>query len=196
MKRWDVINRLIKKNGYNRYLEIGFGDGDTFNLIKIDDKTGVDPDPDPSCDYEISSEEFFSYAKENDLGKFDIIFIDGNHNSSFVRNDVMSALDMLSENGAIVMHDCNPTTEKMQRTDILVTDFWTGDVWKVFAEYRILRDDLYMYVVDTDFGCGVIQFGKQEKCDAEISDLTYEYFSKNKNKLMNIISVDKFKEVC
>lgn len=193
MKRWDIINKIIKENDYKTYLEIGYGNGDNFNQIEIENKTGVDPEPDPSCDYRMSSDDFFKTAKTNNLGPYDIIFIDGNHNSAFVRNDVNSALEFLKPNGTIVMHDCNPTTEKMQRCDILVTDFWTGDVWKVFAENRINRDDLEMFVVDTDFGCGVIQFGKQEKHPYEVANLTYDYFDKNKKELMNLITVEEFK---
>jgi hypothetical protein len=195
MKRWDIINALIKKNNYKNYLEIGYGNGDNFKLIDIDTKTGVDPNPEGHVDYRLNSDAFFNIAKQNNLGPYDIIFIDGNHNSAIVRNDLKSSLEFLSDNGTIVMHDCNPTTEKMQRCDILVTDFWTGDVWKVFAEYRINRTDLKMFVVDTDFGCGVIQFGNQETYKSETTDLSYDYFDKNKKQLMNLITIEEFKQL-
>lgn len=193
MKRWDVINCLVKKNKYKSYLEIGYGNGETFHQINIEKKTGVDIKG--SAEYVMSSEDFLSFAKKEDFS-YDIIFIDGNHNYGFAKKDVQQSLDILNEGGTIVMHDCNPVTEKMQRTDILVTDFWTGDVWKVFAELRILRDNLEMYVVDTDYGCGVIQFGQQEKYNANIEDLTYAYFDKNKKDLMNLVPVEKFKDLC
>jgi len=191
MKRWDVINFLIKKNNYKNYLEIGYGDGDNFRLIKIENKTGVDPQPKGDCTYKLTSDEFFKLAKEKKLGPYDIIFIDGNHISSFVRNDVKSSLEFLSENGTIVMHDCNPTTEEMQRIDVKISGPWTGDVWKVFSEYRINRDDLTMFVIDTDYGCGIIQLGKQTK--ANKVELTYNYFEKHKKELLNLITVEEFK---
>jgi hypothetical protein len=43
MKRFDIINALIKKNNYKTYLEIGVRDKECFNQIIIDDKKGCDP---------------------------------------------------------------------------------------------------------------------------------------------------------
>jgi SAM-dependent methyltransferase len=54
----------------------------------------------------ISSNEYFeNLAKDK---KFDIIFIDASHHDEDVDKDISNALRHLSDDGALVMHDCNP----------------------------------------------------------------------------------------
>ena len=43
MRRYDIINSLIRKHNYKTYLEIGVRDNFCFDKIKIKDKSGVDP---------------------------------------------------------------------------------------------------------------------------------------------------------
>ena len=43
MDRIHIINYLIKKNNYKKYLEIGIEDSFNFENVKIDYKVGVDP---------------------------------------------------------------------------------------------------------------------------------------------------------
>lgn len=104
MKRWDLINALIKKFDYKTYLEIGVNNGDCFKRIDIDYKIGVDPNPQSKATLIMTSDEFFQ--KPSML--FDIVFIDGLHESSQVNKDIEHALKILSYNGTIVVHDCNP----------------------------------------------------------------------------------------
>ena len=107
---------------------------------------------------------------------------------------LVNSLNFLSNDGSIVMHDCNPTTFEMQRTDITVNGEWTGDVWKVIVEMKKTRTDLSICVVDTDYGCGIIKFGKQELIELDES-IDYFQFEKNKNYLLNLIDTDKFKTI-
>jgi hypothetical protein len=48
-----------------------------------------------------------------------------------------------------------------------------------------------MCVVDTDYGCGIIEYGNQELWPEDIS-FTWEYFSRYRNALMNVISEQEF----
>ena len=94
MKRYDIINALIKKNNYKTYLEIGVRDKKCFDKINIEDKKGCDPLNEefledfsahkstltnkwhPSqvdVDFRMTSDEYFKNYKH----KYDIIFIDG-----------------------------------------------------------------------------------------------------------------------
>ena len=76
MKRTDIINHLIKKNNYKRYLEIGVRNPDeNLNKITVEHKDGVDPAG--NCNYPIPSDDFFNQL-DIDV-KYDIIFIDGLH---------------------------------------------------------------------------------------------------------------------
>ena len=55
------------------------------------------------------------------------------------------------------MHDCMPKNEKMQLWDNKSHQHeeWTGDTWKAY--YKAYVESSYeVYVVDTDYGCGVI----------------------------------------
>jgi hypothetical protein len=55
------------------------------------------------------------------------------------------------------------------------------------------NENLEMYVVDTDNGCGVIKRGQQILVPYE--ELTFNKFIQHKIKWMNVISVEKFKEL-
>lgn len=187
MKRWDIINHLIKNNNYQSYLEIGSGDNDTFDKIIISQKIGVDPNGYFSNQIKMTSDEFFNQNNET----FDIIFIDGLHVYEQAKKDLINSLSCLNENGIIVMHDCNPTTYEMQRTDTLVVGEWTGDVWKVIADFKKTRDDLNICVVDTDYGCGIIKKGEQKTINVP-ENIDYYYFNENKTELLNLISIETF----
>jgi hypothetical protein len=187
MKRWEIINNLVKKNNYQTYLEIGSGNNDTFDNIIVSNKTSVDPNPNSASQLKMTSDEFFNQNNKT----FDIIFIDGLHVYEQAKKDLINSLSCLNKNGTVVMHDCNPTTYEMQRTDTLVVGEWTGDVWRVIVDFKKNRDDLSIFVVDTDYGCGVIKNGKQKIINAP-EDVDYSYFSENKIELLNLITIENF----
>jgi len=184
MNRITIINHFIKKNDYKSYLEIGCQNNTTFNNINIIHKVGVDPEKGGTN--KCTSDEYFAIHKD----KFDIIFIDGLHHSEQVDKDVINSLACLNEGGTIIMHDLLPEDEKMQIIP-RETKAWTGDVWKSWVKLRQNRDDLNMFVINTDMGCGVITRGKQKKLINKL-ELNYNNFAKNKEKWMNIISPEDF----
>ena len=201
MNRWDIINHFIKKNKYTRYLEIGYGTGINFHNVVLEDKTSVDRgdgvnEGDVFCKYVMPSSEFFSMARKSDLEKYDIIFIDGSHFSEDVIQDVEDSLTVLAEGGIIVMHDCNPEKEEYQTIPSTPgSPQWNGDVWKAFLKFRSTREDLKMYVVDTDQGCGVVQRGTQDPYTIEEGTLIdYNFFDKNRKHILNLISVEDFQQ--
>jgi hypothetical protein len=187
MKRWDIINKLVEQRNYTRYLEIGYGDGHTFKNINCDYKVGVDPNPESGCENIMTSDEYFTKCQET----FDIIFIDGLHEYSQVKKDFFNSLGVLNDGGIIVLHDCNPTTFQMQRTDILVSGEWTGDVWRLIAELRSSNNDLEISVVDTDYGCGIVRKHKQEKIDIP-SDIDYYTIDKDRKRILNLLTITEF----
>ena len=187
MKRWDIINELIKQNGYSRYLEIGYGDGQTFKNVDCNYKIGVDPNPHSKCDHITTSDEFFSKNNET----FDIIFIDGLHTYEQVRKDFFNSVTILNNGGIIVLHDCNPTSYEMQRTDVSVSNEWTGDVWKLIVELRTTDNEFEVLVVDTDYGCGIVRINQQEKIDLP-ENITYYDMEKDREKILNLINTEEF----
>lgn len=203
--RIEIINGLIAKNNYKSYLEIGVRDGSCFwnitptagnNLNMI----GVDPDTNSAATHFVTSDQFFSNTihllkdeKGDKLEKFDIIFIDGLHHADQVYRDIINSLAVLNEGGTIVMHDCLPTTERMQ---LLTTDptkeEWTGDTWKAYVKLRTERADLAMFVVNCDYGVGIITRGAQTPLILK-GEMTYENFTRNKAAWLNVIPVETFK---
>tara|TARA_R100000808_G_C2084641_1_gene107251 strand:+ start:52 stop:672 length:621 start_codon:yes stop_codon:yes gene_type:complete len=200
MLRSDIINNFIKKYDYKSYLEIGYGNGDTFHKVSIPmaDKIGVDggngtPLSDPYVT-RMKADEYFALNKKFTQKTFDIIFIDASHLWEDVYNDLTNALDCLNEGGTIVMHDCNPPSKPWQeRQQSPEVPGWTGDTWKAFVKFRTEREDLEMYVVDTDYGCGVVRTGTQDLLNltpAEVLD--YDLFEPNKQEWLNLCTVEQF----
>lgn len=198
MNRLDIIQKLIDNIDAKSYVEIGLGQGDVFNRVKCQKKIGVDPqygnyvyekgipcDIEPSC--KLTSDDFFLQNQE----KFDVIFIDGLHEAHQVEKDINNSLEALNDNGFIICHDMSPTTEGMQRVP-RDQDPWTGDCWKAWVKVRSTNPNLKMFVVDADYGCGVIQKVSQELLDLNNLDLTYENLDKHRKEWLNLISPGQF----
>ena len=206
MKRTDIINLYAKKSNAKSYLEIGVRiANDNFNHIEVADKVGVDPATEGynEATHKMTSDEFFSQNTK----VFDLIFIDGLHESEQVSRDIENSLKFLNQNGVVVCHDMNPAIKERQ---LLINDpirqkyskdqyelgnneygLWNGDCWKAFAKLRGTRSDLEMFVIDTDFGVGIIKRGKQELINIP-SELTYEFLELNRQNVLNLKSVNEF----
>lgn len=189
--RWNIINYLIEQNRYKKYLEIGVQDYES-NCAKIQasKKTAVDPFPRGKCDFIGTSDQFF--AQHNPADKFDIIFIDGLHQSDQVLKDIDNSLDVLAEGGTIVVHDCLPEAEYQQVREDNNRE-WTGDVWKAVALLKGTRANLDIKVVDHDWGCGIIRVGKQNLTKYKtIEELNWSVFENERDTIMGVISYDEF----
>lgn len=195
IKRYDLINKLIKRFNYKSYLEIGVKDGENFDKINCENKTSVDPEQLGYTTYQMTSDDYFAQLSE-DI-KFDIIFIDGMHLWEYCYRDINNALKHLSPNGIILCHDMNPLYEMNNTRNCMCSGgLWNGDVWKAFVKIRSERSDIYTCMIeDCDFGIGVIAFGQQEviNLDTPIDRLTYKNdFTKNKPYLMNTVKIEDF----
>ena len=162
---YEIINNSINKVAYNsefinrhevinyvsdpqdKYLEIGVETGYTFNNTHFKNKIGVDPSPSFRSENLVlkTSDDFFENLNPNDT-RFDIVFIDGMHQTEFVLNDLNNSITFLNDNGKILLDDIIPLNVDEQlkipikhsyEDGILKTMVpWTGDVWKVL--YHIL----------------------------------------------------------
>jgi hypothetical protein len=199
MQRDEIINSLIKKNNYKSYLEIGIGDGENFKKIECDYKTNVDPFFDTLSGQgtllpinRITSDEYFANTTE----MFDIIFIDGLHTFEQTLKDINNSLKHLNSKGVIIGHDMLPPTEWHQRD---ISDFeggqWTGTCWKAVAFLRTNNPDLTITTVDTDWGVSLIREEIAELFDKQFEEIDYNFFAQNKTELMNIITVEDFKNI-
>lgn len=188
MDRCDIIQYLSKKINAKNYLEIGIANGETFSKIDVENKIGIDPEIDSKATVHLTSDDFFKSNQKS----FDLIFIDGLHESHQVEKDIINSLNFLNPSGYIICHDMLPTSFEMQAMP-RKQGVWTGDCWKAWVKIRNKDSQLTMRVVNTDYGCGIICRGEQKLVKIN-EELSYKNFVKNKMYWMNIISVDQFKE--
>lgn len=183
--RAELINHLIRTYGYETYLEIGLANPErNFNHIVAPHKESVDPKGKPT--YRMKSDDFFKRNKKT----YDIIFVDGLHLWQQAKRDIENSLNVLNENGIIVVHDTNPECEEIQRTN-QNRGRWTGDVWKAVAWLRMTRIDLTIETVKIETGCSLIYPGYQELI-AEKKKLEYQDLENNRELYLNLITWDEF----
>lgn len=188
-QRTDIINKLAITFGYKSYLEIGVSDPESnFNKIRAEYKVSVDPRKDYQFTHNLTSDEFFAINQD----KFDLIFIDGLHHQNQVYRDIQNALKALSEGGTIVCHDMSPPNEDGQKVPQIVGE-WCGDCWKAWMKHRIFYSNLNMFVVDTDYGVGIIRKGIQSVLPIDLQ-LNWENLVANRVEWLNLISVDRFEK--
>ncbi len=185
--RTDIINMLIQKHNYQDYLEIGIDEGYNFqDVVEISgNKHGVDPNLEATgqVTHRVTSDEFF----KNTTDTYDIIFIDGLHEAVQAHRDALNALLLLREGGTLLMHDCSPPRKDFQVVPQPEgADLWCGDVWRAWLRLR-QRPDLYMEVVDIDWGVGIIQRGTQTPIQKGAEDMTYEQFNADRTQLLNLV---------
>lgn len=146
--RFEFINEIMARGNIDSYLEIGCCGDSCFSRINCRQKVGVDPEQGGTL--RMTSDAFF----EVNVQVFDLIFIDGLHESRQVDRDIVNALRWTSPQGIIVMHDCDPKFEV--RTLVpRVSEVWNGDVWKSFVKVRS-RPDLDCATGLFDHGTAVI----------------------------------------
>lgn len=197
--RTDLLNFLAEKYNLKRYLEIGIQDPkQNFYKINCDTKIGIDPalkeqrDRDTWKIFSMTSDQFFKHyfemgwVEENEVMGWspDLVFIDGLHTAEQVKKDFENALKVLSPNGFIVLHDCNP--EKEEHTIVprpTERGHWNGDVYKFAASL------LNGFTVDIDNGCRVIPNGMPVYRDGRIQ---WSEFIANRKEYLNLITWNEF----
>ena len=201
MYRFDIINHFISKYNFINYLEIGVFNGECIEAVIAEHKDGVDPGSEgvvhPKVNYPITSDEFFDLIKDRDV-KYDIIFIDGLHHSDQVIKDITNSLKHTTDNGVIVMHDCNPPTQAHAQVPRNGQREWNGDTYKAFLQSRINNPQHEHFVVNDDWGVGVILKNQSDfpitKEDLQEGIDSWDCFDQNRKKLLNLITPDEFKE--
>jgi len=214
LNRTTIIQRLIEKHGYQTYIEIGAERGINFFQIEAPLKIGVDPsdkmilggleDNANEKFFIMTSDEFFLNPPEEILTKgIDIAFIDGLHTYKQSLKDVENVLKYLNPDGVIVMHDCLPDSESAAALSLEEAKkhpdfrgFWTGDVYKTIIHLRSTRDDLFVFVIDTDWGVGIIKKGKLESMLSlsleEIKKMGYRTLIRHIEYYLNLKTKDWF----
>ena len=218
MDRVKLIQSLMKQKGLKNYLELGVFNGHVFFRVKSTFKIAVDPEfkfdalrkigktiINPynlfNKYYSKTSDDFFEqdapglFAKN----KIDIALVDGMHEYAYALRDVENILNYLNDDGVIIMHDCNPANKEAARTyeewkEKGMTGQWNGDVWKAIVHLRSTRKDIDVFVLDCDYGIGIITKRKPENnlnfSPLQISSFTYEEFNANRGQWINLKRAD------
>ena len=214
MGRVAVINEILGKIGGRTYLEIGIRYGRTFNRIIAPRKIGVDPvNAAPRVREHLlghmgatyhckTSDEFFvHHGHIFSNQKIDVALIDGLHTYGQSLKDVINCLAHLADNGVIVMHDCSPPAASMAeplqesrnadgRPNLYKGGPWNGDVWKTIVHLRSCFDVLNVFVLDCDFGLGVVTKGRPDNMldlsVEEIQEMTFNELDKERELLLNL----------
>jgi len=186
--RWDLINKIINKNKFTSYLEIGCDDNKCFDKISIKNKIGVDPVS--GGNLRITSDNFFIDNKK----KFDLIFIDCLHTYEQVKKDIINSINSINDNGYILVHDCLPSRISHQAIPRYKNN-WNGEVWKAIVEFRTKKEiNIFVCLIDT--GIAVIKKQTNEDpllyADLNFKKLKFEFFFNNYQKLMRLISWKDF----
>ncbi len=150
--------------------------------------------------FKVTSDEYF---KRNPVGKIriDTAFVDGSHTYDQTLRDVLNCLERLAPTGVIVVHDCNPQSASTAMPAASYNEVkrnaapdwdgnWCGDVWKTVVYLRSARPDLNVFVLDCDFGVGIITRGNNAGAlsftRAEVEQLKYSDLEAHRQTWLNL----------
>ena len=153
--RIEIIKKIIIRENYKSYLEIGCDNDENFSQISIENKVGVDPLRGGTL--RMTSDQFFTNNKKN----FDMIFLDGLHTYEQTIKDIDNSLKYLNEKGVIIIHDCLPKKIWNQIVP-RIYGHWNGDVWKAIVHSRTY-EFADTYTCKADHGLGLIFKRKNKK---------------------------------
>lgn len=147
-----VLNRTHQHLRPANYLETGVAAGESIRLtvpstcaVGIDPKPQIDADLPPHIQiFAETSDAFFARANVLQiLGNRPLAlgFIDGMHLFEYALRDFIQMENIAAPDSIIFVHDCYPInsrTAERQR----ITQFWSGDVWKLMVCLQKERPDL------------------------------------------------------
>ena len=141
-----------------RYLEIGIASGGSLARVSPNTLTiGIDPAFTikhsiiaPTRLFRLESDKFFEEhdAKLLLSGTIDLSFVDGLHTFDQTFRDIVNVNANMHKDSVILVHDVAPLHERVARRD-RVTDFWTGDVWKIGYMIKKLMPECDMRTIPT-----------------------------------------------
>jgi hypothetical protein len=163
----NFIWELLKRKNARNYMEIGVRDGGTI-VNAVCPTIGVDPNfafrVNPVGQkkalhlFQMTSDDFFRDYDPRAFfgGPIDMAFLDGLHQFEYLLRDFINTERCCGRDSVILLDDCLPINIEMTerthrpelRVDAQISNWWTGDVWKVVSILRRYRPDLRITPVD------------------------------------------------
>ncbi len=164
-----------------------------YNMVDGDDDRSADLTGEPQL------EELLEAGAQ-----FDVVFVDPYHSFEASMINLDYGIRLVKSGGAMVVHDCNPPKKKLTTSEFQ-DDMWLGVTYLAFLDFVSSRPELDYFVVDTDWGVGVV-FEKTRRWSQmqdvpprmDLSSLDYHdwrVFSNNRNELLRLVSVEKFRRL-
>ena len=221
MDRLTAVKTLMEQKNLKNYLEIGVFNGGVFFRVQSKFKIAVDPgfafdafrkigktiiNPYNLFNryFQKTSDDFFERDAVRVFGKkkIQLALIDGMHEYGFALRDAENTLNYLTDDGVILMHDCNPKMKEHAGTyeewKTKGGGHWNGDVWKAVVHLRSTRNDINAFVLDCDHGLGIITKEKPEDklsySPHEIQSFTYADFDAHRKQWLNLKPAGYFYE--
>ena len=195
MYKQDIVNYLISKYNLKSYLEISTPTtSGVYQDIICNDKTILFysiNQPMVRTDIDIIPLDDYKNIKFDK--KFDIIFVDPYHTFEQTNHDLEFAYGLLSENGFIVVHDCYTTLKELYNIEYQ-DEGWCGETYKSFINFNINHPEYQLFVIDCDFGCGIISKNKKRRklYDKKLDDITLNNFLTNPDEFITLLNENEF----
>jgi hypothetical protein len=153
------LNYLVDALGLSTYLEIGLGNGGTFDGVNAPYKTGVDPHPwNPAVGHlkgvhVVTSDEYFSRHWSDGI-RFDLILLDGLHTAEQTYRDFVNSLhyahartiwlidDVMPNDVFSAIPDQSEALRKRKAATGSSDSAWHGDVYKVVWMIKAFHNNM------------------------------------------------------
>jgi hypothetical protein len=153
------LNYLIDRLGLATYLEVGLGNGGTFDGVNVPHKVGVDPHPwnlavsHLEGVHTVTSDEYFS-RHWNDGVRFDLILLDGLHTAEQTYRDFVNSLHYAHASTIWLIDDVIPSdvfsaipnqTEAVKQRKAAIggnDTAWHGDVYKALWMIKTFHNNM------------------------------------------------------
>lgn len=150
------------------YLELGCDLDQTFSNIDASYKVGVDPIR--GGNVRKTSNEYFASIRPLKL-VFNLIFIDGDHSSAQVEEDIDNSLEHLAVGGLLVLHDVLPPDASYCAPQ------YCNDAWRAFLKRcNPFYQHLDVALIPVDYGVGLIRYrdGQKFKYNKPLHEVVYD----------------------
>lgn len=217
MQKFGIVNALIARHHYRRYLEIctpltGFRFARVnCSRLKRCHRLIYNCPPEFHDGHEItfrSKDEHVGHLLDP-ATHYDLIFVDPYHTFECSLRDLKLASALLEPGGTIVVHDCSPPFRESANASFR-RGSWCGLTYCAYIQFVLSHSELDYYTVDSDFGCGIIKKPQiitavDVKTSTERNQLLqgwqaeeqrghdmFDYFRAHRRELLNLISVKEF----